>query len=260
MNTPQTLSSYLKTAGVAIAPTAPAAKVAAVATPAPAKVAAAPAVVAAPAKAAAAPAAPQADVLYNPAVIKTAEQKFLLEQHGILCTDPEKAAQLVGTFSKTAQETKQAELNKFAAEMEARGVLQFHGMMKESCAMRLADGEANSVEVLKTAAWVGCSAAEIIKRANELKKLAELAAASPEAAFFGSERGRAARTDDSEVLRAAERNQNTTSFEPEAVSGTRPAARGIDGKELKFQETVVMPNNPGLNHGQQTDNGKGSPN
>jgi len=140
--------------------------------------------------------------------------------------------------------------------MEARGVLQFHGMMKESCAMQLANGEAKPEDVIKTAAWVGCSVGDIIKRANELKKIAELAAASGEAAFFGSERGRAARTDDSEVMRAAERNQNTTSFEPEAVAGTRAATRGTDAKELRFQETVTMPNNPGLNHGQQTDNGK----
>lgn len=264
----QTLSSYLKTAGVtgvgapapkaAPAPAAPAPKVAS----APAPAAPAPAAPAAPApkvaSAPAAPAAPAADVLYNPAVIKTAEQKWLLETQGILVTDPSKAAALVGTFQKTAEATKKAELDKFAAEMEARGILQLHGMMKESCAMQLADGQATAADVIKTAAWVGCSAAEIVKRANELKKIAELAAASPEAAFFGSERGRAARTDDSEVLRAAERNQNTTQFEPEAVSGTRPAVRGMDAKELRFQETVTIPNNPGLNHGQQTDNGKGA--
>jgi hypothetical protein len=257
----QTLASYLKTAGVNVAPAAAPAKVAAAPAPAPAapvKAAAAPA----PAKpveqpkAAAAPAQPQADVLYNPAAIKTAEQKWLLENQGILVLDPAKAAALVGNFAKTAEATKKAELDKFAAEMEARGVLQFHGMMKESCAMQLASGEARAADVIKTAAWVGCSVQDIIKRANELKKIAELAAASGEAAFFGSERGRAARTDDSEVMRAAERNQNTTAFEPEAVSGTRAATRGTDGKELRFQETVTMPNNPGLNHGQQTDNGK----
>lgn len=250
----QTLSSYLKTAGVTITPAAPAKVAAPVA--APVKVAAP--VAAAPAKVAA-PAAPTADVLYNPAVIKTAEQKYLLDEHGILCTDPVKAAALVGTFQKSAQATKHAELNKFAAEMEARGILQLHGMMKESCAMQLASGEqVSQIDVIKTAAWTGCSVADIMQRATELKKIAELAAASPEAAFFGSERGRAARTDDSEVMRAAERNQNTTSFEPEAVSGTRPAARGIDAKELRFQDTVTLPNNPGLNHGQQTDNGKAS--
>lgn len=252
----QTLSNYLKTAGVNIAP----AKTAAPA--APAKVAAvAPAKVAAPVAAPAAPAkvaAPTADVLYNPSIIKTAEQKWLLENQGILIPDESKAKEIYGNFAKTAEATKQAELNKFAAEMEARGVLQLHGMMKESCAMQLAGGEVSHADVIKTAAWTGCSVADIVKRANELKKIAELAAASPEAAFFGSERGRAARTDDSEVMRAAERNQNTTSFEPEAVSGTRPAARGSDGKDLRFQETVVIPNNPGLNHGQQTDNGKGS--
>lgn len=253
----QTLASYLKTAGVNVAPAAAPAKVAAAPAAAPAKVAAAaaPAPAAAPAKVAA-PAAPTADVLYNPAVIKTAEQKWLLENQGILVLDQAKAAALVQTFAKTAEASKTAELNKFAAEMEARGVLQFHGMMKESCAMQLANGETTPADVIKTAAWVGCSVGDIIKRANELKKIAELAAASGEAAFFGSERGRAARTDDSEVMRAAERNQNTTAFEPEAVSGTRAATRGTDAKELRFQETVTIPNNPGLNHGQQTDNGK----
>jgi hypothetical protein len=256
MSTTQTLASYLKTAGVNVAPAAAPAKVAAVAAPVKAAAVAAPVKAAAPVAPVAAPAAKTADVLYNPEVIKTAEQKWLLENQGILVLDPVKAANLVQTFAKTAESAKTAELNKFAAEMEARGVLQFHGMMKESCAMQLASGEAVAADVIKTAAWVGCSVGDIIKRANELKKIAELAAASGEAAFFGSERGRAARTDDSEVMRAAERNQNTTSFEPEAVGGTRAATRGTDAKELRFQETVTMPNNPGLNHGQQTDNGK----
>ena len=245
----QTLASYLKTAGVNVAP---AAKTAAAA---PAPAAAAPAPAAAPAKTAGTE-APKADVLYNPEALKTAEQKWLLKEQGILVLDPTKAASLVAGMRKTAEESKKAELNKFAAEMEARGVLQFHGMMKESCAMQLASGEAKPFDVIKTAAWTGCSVQDIITRANELKKIAELAAASGEAAFFGTERGRAARADDSEVMRAAERNQNTTAFEPEAVAGTRAATRGTDAKELRFQETVTMPNNPGLNHGQQTDNGK----
>jgi hypothetical protein len=193
--------------------------------------------------------------MYDPAVIKTAEQKWLLTQN-IVCPDEKAAAAIVQTMSKNAEAQKTAELNKFAAEMEARGVLQFHGMMKESCAMRLADGECSGLEVVKIASWTGCTPQDIVARATELRKLAELAAASPAAAFFGDERGSAARSSNSEVMGAAERNQNTTSFEPETVAGTRPAARGVDAKELRFQDTVTMPNNPGLNHGQQTDNGK----
>jgi len=193
--------------------------------------------------------------MYDPAVIKTAEQKWLLER-GAVITDEKLAATIVQNMVKSAEAQKTAELMKFAAEMEARGVLQFHGMLKESCAMRLADGDCTGLEVLKTAMWTGCSAQDIINRTNELKKLAELAAASSGAAFFGDERGSAARSSNSEVMGAAERNQNTTSFEPETVAGTRPAARGVDAKELRFQDTVTMPNNPGLNHGQQTDNGK----
>ena len=262
----KTLADYLKTAGVAAEP----AKVAAP-KPAPAKVAA-PAPVAAPKVAAAAPApvaapvapapkAPEkvADVQYNPAIIKTAEQKWLLDNKGILIPDAKTASEIYSTLANKAQAEKNAELQKVAAEFEARGVLQYRGMLKEACAMQLADGTATQFDVLKTAKWTNCSPSEIVNRAAELKKLAELAAAEGGAAFFGNERGRAARTSDSEMLAAAERNQNTTSFEPEAVSGTRPATRGTDEKELRFVDTVTMPNNPGLNHGQKTDNGKAGP-
>jgi hypothetical protein len=244
------------------------AKTAAPAKPAPAKVAA-PAPVAAPKVAAApvaapvapAPKAPEkvADVQYNPAIIKTAEQKWLLENKGILIPEAKTAAEVYANYVKAAQSEKHAEMQKTAAEFEARGVLQYRGMLKEACAMQLADGTATQFDVIKTAKWINCNPSEIVARAAELKKLAELAAAEGGAAFFGNERGRAARTSDSEMLAAAERNQNTTSFEPEAVSGTRPATRGTDEKELRFTETVTLPNNPGLNHGQKTDNGKAGP-
>jgi hypothetical protein len=260
----KTLADYLKTAGVAAEP----AKVAAPVKPAaiPAKVAApvaAPKVAAAPAPVAApvAPKAPEkvADVQYNPAIIKTAEQKWLLDNKGILIPDAKTASEIYSTLANKAQAEKNAELQKVAAEFEARGVLQYRGMLKEACAMQLADGTATQFDVIKTAKWINCNPSEIVARAAELKKLAELAAAEGGAAFFGNERGRAARTSDSEMLAAAERNQNTTSFEPEAVSGTRPATRGTDEKELRFVDTVTMPNNPGLNHGQKTDNGKAGP-
>ena len=56
-----------------------------------------------------------------------------------------------------AELAKQAEQQKVAAEFEARGVLAFHGQLKEATAMRLAEGEASRAEVIKTAAWTGCS-------------------------------------------------------------------------------------------------------
>lgn len=259
----KTLADYLKTAGVAAEP----AKTATAPRPAAAKVAApvaAPKVAAAPVAPVAAPVAPKApekvaDVQYNPAIIKTAEQKWLLENKGILIPDAKTAADIYGTLVNKAQAEKNAELQKVAAEFEARGVLQYRGMLKEACAMQLADGTATQFDVIKTAKWINCNPSEIVARAAELKKLAELAAAEGGAAFFGNERGRAARTSDSEMLSAAERNQNTTSFEPEAVSGTRPATRGTDEKEMRFVETVTIPNNPGLNHGQKIDNGKAGP-
>lgn len=253
MTQSRTLADFLKKASINVTPSTPAA---APVVAAPAKVAAvtAPAAPAAPAKVAA-PVAPAAPVMYDPNVIKTAEQKWLLNE-GILIPDEKKAAALCASMRAEQEAIKKAELNKFAAEKEAEGVLLFHGQLKEATAMRVAEGEASRLEVIKTAAWVGCDVSEILARASELKKIAELAAASEGAAFFGNERGRAARTNDSEVLGAAEKNQNTTHFEPEAVAGTRAAVRGSDAADLRFQETVTIPNNPGLNHGQKTDNGK----
>jgi len=260
MAPPQTLADYLKVAGVNVistpaAPVAQPQKAAAAVVP----VAAAPVVKAAAAPAAPAPVVPEkrASVQYDPAIIKTAQQKWLLETQGILVPDEKTAAALVANLQKTAEVEKRAELNKYAAEMEARGALQFHGMLKESTAMRLADGEATQFEVIKAAAYAGCHPSEIVARAQELKKLAEIAGAGPGSAFFGDQWARGAR--DGEILAASERSNASVEFKSEASAGTRAPTRGIDAAALRFQESVTIPNNPGLNHGQQTDNGKAGP-
>jgi hypothetical protein len=231
------------------------------AAPAPAPVAA-PAPAAAPAaapvvaKVAAAPAAAPAPVA-APAPTKTAAQAWLSEHQGIEVKDPAKAEALVGTFKFAQEQQKVAAMQAYDAEQSAIGALQYHGMLKESMAMAIADGTASKLDVVKTAAWTGTSVQALVARANELTKIAELAAASAGEAFFMGQRGAGGRMEgQGAVGRAAQVQSNLQEWTSEASSGTRAASRGIDGAELGFQDTVTLPNNPGLNHGQKTENGK----
>lgn len=296
----RTLSEFLKTAGVQVTPNAPApektaasaqaaAATSAAATAAPAKTAAAdPAKAAAKGKAGttqpdAAPAgghkgravsgesshspeaqdtggAKHAAVQYDPAVIKTAEQKWLLA-NDIVCADPDKAKVLYDSMAKTAEAEKMAELEKMAEEQRNIGALQYHGMVKESTAMRYAEGQATVQEVVKVAAWIGVPAESIVKRANEIKSATPMfegqTAAQPNRALTGNHPATPARPESSATTQAAGQSGNTVPYEPEAVAGTRKATSGSDEKLTKFTDTMTLPGNPGLNHGQAVDQGKG---
>ena len=50
---------------------------------------------------------------------------------------------------------------------------------------------------------------------------------------------RAARTDDSEVMRAAERNQNTTSFEPETVAVGMGLSRTLESRLDEYARAAI---------------------
>lgn len=189
-------------------------------------------------------------------VYKTAQQQALARA-GVFITDPATAATVFEQNKIAAEQTKKAELEKFAQEERYRGMLQYHGMTQESCAMQLADGQIGIADVLKTAAWTNCDARAIIARAEELKKIAsQLAAATSSPALVDGLLGSAARTNSSEVMAAAERNGNTTETTNDAVAQTRGPTSGIDEKLLRFDTPVTLPGNPGLNQGQKVDQGK----
>jgi len=187
---------------------------------------------------------------------KTAEQQWLSER-GVDVSDAKTAKYLYDREMAALQEQKEAHQQKLAQELEARGAIQYHGMLKESCAIRMADGEASLQDASKVAAIVGCDVNDIVGRASEIRKVAEqLAGAQPAPALVGNQWGSAARINNSESMGAAERNDNTTDYRPEAVGGTRgPVAP--DEKLIRFVDVATLPGNPGLNHGQPVDQGKG---
>ena len=197
-------------------------------------------------------------VVYDPALIKTAEQKWCLDQ-GYLIPDPSKAAQIYQDHVKTAELQKQAEEEKVAREIEARGAVMYQGMVKESASYQLATGQIDMSQAAHTAQYLGCSPTAIVKRAQQIKSAmtdVEIAA-TPNDVFFAGQKGMAARTGSSEVLQGAARNNATTEFTPEATQGTRQPAQGPDENTQRFVDTATLPGNPGLNHGQQVDQGKG---
>lgn len=199
----------------------------------------------------------EAPVMYDPAIIKTAEQKALLEM-GILIPDEKLAHQIYQSKVAEYQAAKTAEQRKIAAQMEDLGKMQLHGMWKESCAMQVAEGEATLQDVMKIASLVGCDYKDILARAEQIQKVAgQLAAATPHSAFFDDQLGSAARVSSSHVMQGAESNQNTTEFSPEATAGTRGPTQGLDEKLIRMTDTVTLPGNPGVNHGQKVDQGKG---
>jgi hypothetical protein len=186
-----------------------------------------------------------------PAIEKTAAQKWLAE-HGVVVEDAKVAETLYQQQSKIAEMNRYAELEKLAEEERARGAIFYQGMVKESTAMQLALGQADIKTAELTARLVGVPTAAIVKRAEEL------AAAVGQPALVGTDLGRAARTTDSAMLQAGERNENTTDFQPEAASGTRAPVSGQDEKTMRFVDVWTLPGNPGLNHGQAVDQGKGN--
>jgi len=193
--------------------------------------------------------AKKAAVQYDPNVITTLEQKWLLEQ-GIVVPDAKTAEIIYKQQVAIEEQQKMAEFEALAENERAKGALQYHGMLQESAAMRFSEGLMGLNEVVKVANWTGVNPQQIVKRAEQL------VAANPAPALVDGHLGTAARIT-SAVQAAAEANANTTQFQPEAVSGTRAPAIGDDEKLKRFTEVVTLPGNPGLNHGQQVDQGKG---
>lgn len=197
-------------------------------------------------------------VLYDRSLIKTAAQEWCLEQ-GMLVPD-EKVAERLFNESQMAEQAqqKQAEAEK-RAMLEEQGKILFQGMLKESAAYELARGEMTLEDATKVARYLGCGLDGLCKEAREIKQAmtdVEVAAV-PNDIFFAGQKGMAARTGSSRVLQAAAQNGATTEFEPEAVGGTRQPAHGPDENTRRFVDTATMPGNPGLNHGQEVDQGKG---
>lgn len=224
-----------KTAAVAAAPATATAKPAA---PAPAKVAAK-----------TAPAAPVAE--------KTAAQKYLAEL-GYGDVHPQLAEHIYAGEAAKKAAAEEAEKSAAILELQNRGVVQYHGMMKEACAMKIAFGQATEEEILFTAAATRTPAIDLLMAGQEMAKIAQLAAASPEAVLVRGFLASGAR--DGEILAQADRNQATTQFDSSASAGTRAPTKGVDGKILGFQEAVTLPGNPGIAAAgitQPVDHGKG---
>lgn len=195
----------------------------------------------------------QAPVMYDPNIIKTAAQKALLDL-GILVPDPQAAEALYRNKVAEVQATKKAHIDKMASEMEARGALMYHGWVKQATADGLARGEATMDDVYDSAALIGCSPEEILSLARQ--KHAQLTAARPASAFFRDQLGSGARVNSSHVMQASEANNNTTEFNPNATAGTRGPVEGPDERALRMTDTVTLPGNPGVNHGQKVDQGR----
>jgi hypothetical protein len=208
----------------------------------------------------AAPAAKPA-VQYDPAVFKTAEQKALLAQ-GIVIPDEGTAKMVFDSQVQKQAEAKQAEQQAKVAELEARGALMLRGMTKESAAMNLvlADkfGREEQLYVAKVAGMCRCPQSEIYKLATELKKLAEMEAARGTDSWVVEGFGRGARAEDGNMIEKAEGQKALQQFESSASAGTKATVPFGSPEDKAFQDTVTIPNNPGLNHGQKTDNGKGA--
>jgi hypothetical protein len=261
----RTLNDYLTQAGVKLAAKADA-PAAPEKTAAPAAKTAAPAkTVAAPAKVAdIAPAMPttEAGDGHKPRVKKTDAEahdtgktaaQVALESRGIVVADEKIAEALHQDFLKKAEAEKRAELQKLAAEERARGALLYQGMIAENTAWNLATKEASLADAAQVAAGLGIELADIVKRAEQIGG----AMTSP--ALVGGMLGSAARTDNSVVMRKGEETkEQVETRDVEAIAGTRaPATGNADEKLKRFTDVATLPGNPGLNHGQAVDQGKG---
>lgn len=182
---------------------------------------------------------------------KTAAQ-LALSRKGINIEDAKIAQIAYDALVVQGEQQKQAELEKCAAELRAQGALMYQGMCIESTAMKLATGEATIEDAKAVAALCSVNVGDLIKRAEQLQ------AATSSPALIGGMLGSAARVDSSRVMEAAERNGGTTETRDiEAISGTRAAVSDSGDDKLKrFVDVMVLPGNPGLNHGQVVDQGK----
>jgi hypothetical protein len=187
--------------------------------------------------------------MYDPAVFTTPEQLALLDV-GVVIPDAKIAEYVYAQQLCEAEQGKMAALEEMAEEQRSIGALQYHGMVKESTAMRLAMDELGIEEVIKVAEMIGVTPESIVKRAEQL------VAATPSPALVNGFLGSAARIE-SAVQAAAEANANTTEFVPEGVAGTRQPVSGTDAKLLRFTDAMTLPGNPGLNYGMTVDQGRG---
>jgi len=196
----------------------------------------------------------------DPPAQKTAAQEWLAKNGYGDIADPAKADQMISMFVEKAEQNKTAALEKRAAEERARGAILFQGLLGEQTAWGLMDA-ANSgdkekyASALKTAslvaAGIGIPVENIAKRAEQLQ------AATSSPALVDGLLGSAARINTSVVQEVADKNDNqSTTRSVEAIAGTRKAVSGIDEKLLRFVDAWTLPGNPGLNHGQEVDEGK----
>jgi hypothetical protein len=233
----KTLAEILSTAKVASATPAPVkAEPAKAAAAAPTPVAPAAPVVAEPAKAAAAEPTKQA----------SAEQAWCAA-NGLGDNLPQKTAEIL--FGQAVEATKQAEAETKLAmvrEMENRGVLQYHGMMKEACAARIMSKAATYHDLITTAAVTRCHPDEIIARAQELQKQAEIIGAQVPMGWYRQFLGDGADPAANPALAAAQTAADRREYVAGASGGTRQPVSGVDEKLLRFQEAVTIPGNPGI--------------
>lgn len=181
---------------------------------------------------------------------KTAAQKWLAER-GIEVADAKVAEAMVAGAVKTAEANKMAHLEKRAEEERLRGELFYEGMVRKSCAYKLASGEMSIEEAAAVAPTCGTTIQALVKHAEQLQ------AAMSTPALTGSLLGSAAKVDVSAVTQVADKNDNTsTTRDIEAIEGTRKGTSGIDEKVLRFVDVWTLPGNPGLSHGQAVDQGK----
>lgn len=199
----------------------------------------------------------EGQVLYDARLIKTAAQKALLERN-ILIPD-EKVAEATWASIQAAEQAqaKQAAAQK-QAELEHQGAMMYTGMMKQSAAVQLASGEIDLAGAYKAAALAGCDVNEILTKAAQIKKaMADGAyAAMPHDTFFAGQQGLAARNV-SETQSAAGAGTATQEYHAEGEAGTRGPVEGPDEKTERMVDHVTLPGNPGVNHGQRVDQGKG---
>jgi hypothetical protein len=183
---------------------------------------------------------------------KTAAQQWLAAR-GINVAHPQVAEAMIAGVAKTAEATKFAHLEKRAEEERLRGELFYEGMVRKSCAYKLASGEMSIEEAAAVAPTCGTNIHALVKHAEQL----QAAMGSP--ALVGGLLGSAAKVDASAVTQVADKNDNTsTTRDIEAIEGTRKGTSGIDEKVLRFVDVWTLPGNPGLNHGQAVDQGKGN--
>jgi len=190
---------------------------------------------------------------------KTAEQEWLASRK-IQIEDPEVAKQLMGILTKEAEQNKTAALEKRAAEERARGAILFQGFLGEQTAWNLLDAHLSRdpvkiAQAQKSAAFVAAGLGVPVE--NMVKRAEQLQAATSSPALVDGLLGSAARINTSVVQEVADKNDNqSTTRSVEAIAGTRKAVSGIDEKLLRFVDAWTLPGNPGLNHGQEVDEGK----